>query len=124
MSFQWEYYIELAEKLEQESTAFADPEACQRSAISRAYYGAFGLAREIAAREGVGLSFRADDHRILKQHFRQSTHKTRRQIGLSLDRLRRLRNIADYDLSFPKLAKEVKKALLKAREIEQQLQNI
>ncbi|RMG63546.1 MAG: DNA-binding protein [Calditrichaeota bacterium] len=98
MSFQWEHYIELAERLNQESATFAETEACQRSAISRAYYEAFGLAREVAVLEGLTLTKKAEDHKNVEQHYRKSTRKSRQQIGLELNRLRRLRSKADYDL--------------------------
>lgn len=124
MSFQWKNYIELAERLHQESTTFAETEACQRSAISRAYYGAFGLAREVAVKEGLTLTYKAEDHKNVEKHFRRSSRKSRRQIGIELNRLRRIRNKADYADSITALEKETQKSLIRARHIETDLKKI
>lgn len=118
MSFQWKTYIDFAERLHQESETFAETEACQRSAISRAYYGAFGLARKVAVNEGLTLTHKGEDHKNVEQHFRRSSQKLRKQIGIELNRLRRLRNKADYDELIPKLPKETTKAVILARKIE------
>ncbi len=124
MRFQWETFINLAERLHQESESFVETEAYQRSAISRAYYGAFGLAREIAVREGLSLTFTGEDHKNVEQHFRGNSQKFRKQIGIELNRLRRLRNKADSAESISGLPKETRKALVQARNIESNLKKL
>ncbi len=124
MSFQWKTYIDLAERLHQESETFAETEACQRSAISRAYYGAFGLAREPSVKEGLALTHTGEDHKNVEQHFRRSSQKFRKQIGIELSRLKRLRNKADYDDLIPRLPKETIKAVTLARKIEINLEGL
>lgn len=122
MSFDWTLYIDLAQALVRQADGFADKEACLRSAISRAYYGAFGLARETAVlRHQFQLQHTAQDHANLIRHFRQSSFKAIKQIGVNLDRLRRVRNRADYENQFRDLEKQSWLALQRAQQIKRDL---
>jgi len=122
MNFDWTHYIRLAESLEREAGKLADWESCLRSAISRAYYGAFGRAKEVAvAYDGLTLTRTPQDHRRIIRHFRGSPHRIRRRIGVALDRLRRARNQADYDDQFSGLQHETSLSLQRARQIEHDL---
>jgi len=70
MSFDWAHYIRLAETLKREAGNLAERESCLRSAISRAYYSAFGLAREIAVTcDKLALTGTAKDHGVVIDHF-------------------------------------------------------
>ncbi|NOX63716.1 MAG: hypothetical protein GXP42_17465 [Chloroflexi bacterium] len=125
MSFDWTNYIRLAEALEREAGLFSDEEACLRSAISRAYYGAFGLARDVAvSQDGLILSRSPKDHVRVIAHFRRSSQKTRRRIGLDLDRLRRVRNRADYEALLLKPKQTTATALRRAQGIERELDRL
>ncbi len=99
MPFEWKKLVDLARQLEQQATAVADAEPVQRSAVSRAYFGAYCHARNFAqaflrfaARED------ADDHGRLRAHL-----KNRRRQGDAkrLERLRQWRNDADYRNDLP-----------------------
>ena len=119
MNFDWAHYITLAEELEREAGKLADRDSCLRTAISRAYYGAFGLARRVAiTQDDLTLTRGPQVHREVISHFRNSSHRIRRQIGLDLDRLRRVRNQADYDDRFPNLRQATSISLWRARQIE------
>ena len=53
MAFDWTEYLTLAQELVQR-----EEEACLRSAISRAYYAAFGKARERLEQEAITRKMR------------------------------------------------------------------
>jgi len=73
MSFDWSEYLNLANKLVQAKSTPSADEACQRTAISRAYYAAYCLVRNLARDRGwVTLIGGARDHAIVKNHFKNS----------------------------------------------------
>jgi hypothetical protein len=83
--------VTLAEQLAQ-----GDSEAAHRSAISRAYYGVYRVARDTypnpqryAQSEG--------SHQALVSALKQSGERVKYGIGVQLDNLRRERTVADYD---------------------------
>ncbi len=121
MSFDWAQYIVLAETLYRSAETSAEREACLRSAISRAYYGAYGLAREVAAMGGAQLKGSYKDHGIVTAYFSNSSQPSYRQISLELRRLRRARNQADYDDLYQDLDRQTQIALRRARYIERLL---
>lgn len=90
MAFSWEDYITLAEHL----NAGNPSEAQMRSAISRAYYGAFCLCRK---QKGLSTDRRADIHNRIISLYKSSGDRTEYSIGHFLDGLRKKRNDADYD---------------------------
>ena len=88
----WRDFLVLASRL-----AAATTEADWRTAVSRAYYAAFHIARRLF----VDLRFtvpRADRaHQYLVFRLSNSGQGVVEQAGRDLDTLRRLRNRADYD---------------------------
>ncbi len=88
----WRDFLLLANQL-----AAATTEADWRTAVSRAYYAAFHVARRLAA----DLKFtvpRADRaHQYLVFRLSNSSESAVEQAGRDLDTLRRLRNRAYYD---------------------------
>ena len=87
-------FLKIADEL-----ALRPDEASHRTAISRAYYGAFLLTRErllliIPALVKYRLS--PEIHRALVVELRR---RGRRDIADRLRELRRMRNISDYDIS-------------------------
>ena len=48
MSFDWSEYLNLAKKLIRAGSTLSANEACQRTAISRAYYAVYCQARNLA----------------------------------------------------------------------------
>ena len=97
MSFAWDDYLRVAEALVQQRATFAPEEACCRAAISRAYYAAYGAARNHARDgEGLVLAQTGDDHRRVLGHYRRATDAAHQEVGELLFRLRRHRTQADY----------------------------
>lgn len=95
MPFDWTAFVELARTLEQQASAATTPEAWLRTALSRAYYGAFGHARNYARNWlKYAPAGTEEDHRRLRNHF---WNKKRQNVARSLDQLRRWRNWGDYD---------------------------
>ncbi|MCS6889062.1 MAG: hypothetical protein NZQ09_12715 [Chloroflexus sp.] len=95
MAFDWREYLALAKELAGDASASYSVEAARRAAISRAYYGAFCFARNVAqAKEGFIPSGSADDHRYLRDHFQKHG---RLAVASQLNRLRQWRNNCDYE---------------------------
>jgi len=97
MSFDWAEYLCLAKHLRYRATQKDGGEADLRSAISRAYYAAFCIAKNHLASEGHDIPKR-DTHKYVADQFKWDCE--RRGIGLELDRLRGYRQKADYDNVF------------------------
>lgn len=89
--FDWKRYLNLAEALLIQGT-----EDYFRCAISRAYYAAFGSARNKA-----GISYSSNQgpeiHEEVRAAFRAKGTRAARSIAELLLDLRRQRNTADYD---------------------------
>lgn len=89
MSFDWKYYVYLAEDL-----LNRPEESCYRSSISRAYYGVFCLARNKKGYKGyTGTNI----HWQVINEYKNSSDKNEQEIGRILDKLRKSRNDADYE---------------------------
>jgi uncharacterized protein (UPF0332 family) len=99
MTFDWTKYLILAKELSER----ANDEASLRSAISRAYYAAFCTARNRLLQEGEEIPRTGEAHNLVWEKYRESAHRGRKKIGVIGDRLRRSRNIADYEDEFPNL---------------------
>jgi uncharacterized protein (UPF0332 family) len=78
--------------------AAAGSEAERRTAISRAYYAAFHVARRLL--EGLGFTPPVDEHahKYLAWRLSNSGDPLVMRAGSQIDILRGLRNRADYDL--------------------------
>ena len=104
MSFDWTEYLHLAQELAGQPTAPSSEEAQLRSSISRACYALFCKARN-HLRDVEQHRIPPDNlaHHYVQTRFRNSRSKRRREIGRNLNRLRALRNQADYDDAVPAL---------------------
>jgi hypothetical protein len=92
MSFDWREYLKLAQFLQtQISSSNHSPgfvEACQRAAISRAYYAAFCTARNYARyQENAEFRRNRDIHWAVIEYFEQHPKEDMRKIGANLQRL-------------------------------------
>lgn len=74
-------------------------EASKRSAISRAYYGVFHLARELIESCGVKVARSAEGHGVVLRCLQNCGMEKLARAGSMLDSLRSIRNKADYDLA-------------------------
>jgi hypothetical protein len=76
------------------------PEAERRSAISRAYYGAFHLGCELVRACGIVLPTKTpDSHEKMPWCLQQSRDAGLAATAAKLASLRQMRNLADYDLA-------------------------
>ena len=87
-------YLELAREI-----VLGGTERHWRGASGRAYYGLMLECRDALFRWGIPLPPRENVHSFTRLRCSYAAHPDLRQIGDALDRLGRLRNRADYDLS-------------------------
>ena len=127
MKFDWEEYFNLAQEL-----AGTNEEAKLRSAVSRAYYSAFCLARNYLRdiqqdpRLSRNKTYDINDHQYVAEEFihNQSKSQTMIEIGKDLTRLRKMRNKADYEDTMFNLQREARNALVLAENIISALSNL
>jgi len=120
MKFDWSEYFYLAKELAETSE-----EAELRSAVSRAYYSAFCLARNYwrdiqqDPRLWRHKTYDINAHQYVAEKFiyNQSKSQTMIEIGKDLSRLRKMRNKADYEDTIFNLKKEARTALMLAQNI-------
>lgn len=94
MAFDWKTFVDLSRQLHSQAPTAPNAEALVRSAVSRAYYGAYRHACN-HARDFLGFEPRddQDDHGRLRAHLKG---KRRGGDSARLDRLRQWRNACDY----------------------------
>ena len=98
MSYDWTEFLTLAETLQSDPDSLGLREASLRSAISRAYYATFCIARNFGRDRGEFTpTGTGRDHTLVRTHFELSSNRTRRKIGVDINRMRDNRNTADYD---------------------------
>ena len=125
MRFDWSEYLNLAQELAAtNSESSANREAKLRSAISRAYYSTFCLARNyLRDIEKDPILFRknraTNEHKYVAEAFicHLSKNKNMVKIGENLSRLRDLRNNADYEDTMFNLPTQATTALKLAENI-------
>lgn len=129
MTFDWSQYLKLAQELAGQSVTAAAQEARLRSAISRAYYAAFCLARDHLRdkekhpeKHPVPTNGRA--HAYVRNQFRNSSDRARKKLGHNLGRLHKDRKRADYDDSVPDLKKTTTSDIILAQRVLNALANL
>jgi hypothetical protein len=99
MPFDWNAFVALARDFQQQALRADNSEAFLRSAVSRAYFGAFGHASNYAKQF---LQFQArqavEDHGRLREHLKR---KRRKADSDRLEQLRQWRNEADCSNDLP-----------------------
>jgi uncharacterized protein (UPF0332 family) len=80
----------------------SDAEASQRSAVSRAYYGAFHAARQLLVDAGLSVPPTGEAHRKIQLCLKESRDDIGKEAANDLEALRVYRNAADYDLRDPR----------------------
>ncbi|MEG4577044.1 HEPN domain-containing protein [Microcoleus sp. N3A4] len=127
MKFDWEEYFNLAKEL-----AGTTEEAKLRSAVSRAYYSVFCLARNYLRdiqqdpRLSRNKTYDINDHQYVAEEFihNQSKSQPMIEIGKDLTRLRKMRNKADYEDTMFNLQREARTGLMLAENIISALSNL
>lgn len=136
--FEWSRYIKLAQNLDMQAGDVEDPqdqEALFRAAISRAYYGAFCLARNRLKVEANVVAkclrgHRSDavclgDHGCVANYYGMSPDSTWQMIGQNLRNMMSNRKMADYeDRSRLRLSDISRTQVWAAQDTERALQNI
>jgi uncharacterized protein (UPF0332 family) len=93
MPFDWQDYFSLASTLNNQEPGTLLEAKC-RSAVSRAYYAAFCLAREKAVSKGdFHPTYTGDDHGLIVMYYK---NKSEPGIVSKLQSLRLWRNNCDY----------------------------
>jgi hypothetical protein len=113
--FDWLEYLDVADLLLTHPS-----EGFWRSATSRAYYGVYCRLREIVERRIGRRLTGPESHREVMNHLRQDRRSTVSRMGQRLDRLRRERNVADYEPA-PFTLDRADKSLIMARQIRDSL---
>jgi hypothetical protein len=113
----WQDYVGLSRSL-----AGRGIEASERSAVSRAYYGAFNLSRRWLETNVTSIDNRGAHERVWKTFLTagRADAETRRKwerVGVLGNSLRALRNLADYADDVPDLDRETLTALDAAEQI-------
>lgn len=93
MSYDWREFLTLAQYLNDKSANNEVPEACYRTAASRAYYATFHSC-VVWAKEQTGYS--GYGHEAIQRYYSVSQDPNERDIGKNLGRMLGNRNSADY----------------------------
>ncbi|MEW6232327.1 MAG: HEPN domain-containing protein [Chloroflexota bacterium] len=116
MSFLWADYLNVARHLTEHSDASDYSEACLRSAISRAYYGALNTARNLLRDHwGIEVPETAEIHQFVPRWFMDEEDLDCKEIGTLLDRLRDRRRKADYSDEITKTSSLAKRSIADAQ---------
>lgn len=122
MAFDWGGYLRLGRTLSNDCATDGDgnsKEAKRRSAISRAYYSAFHVAKKyLDERYGIKTGTHGFVWATLQERERNEDEK---DAGRDGDRLYRVRRRADYEDIYKDPEKDTKLALEQARNICQKL---
>jgi len=110
----WHGYLDLADDL---LSIRLQDEAAQRSALSRAYYGAFGVAREyLLIKRGVAVAA-FNVHYHVWTVFAQAPRGIEQWIAQEGNRLKRRRDLADYETNYATLAADAQRWVARARRL-------
>jgi len=123
MSFDWSLYIKLAEELITYAQTGKLEEASLRSAISRAYYGVFCIARNFLRSKGEIIP-KVDTHKFVREHYEGSSDERERKIGENLARLWKNRKDSDYEDTADIDTKKAKTAIILAKRVLESLKQI
>jgi hypothetical protein len=108
--FDWPDYLTLADELAKRSE-----ECCLRTAISRAYYYVYHLARKRVTDNGFIIIRGGDTHKQVWEKFSGSPDWDCKKLCELAKRLHDKRKQADYDMPYPKIEGEFPEVLNLAR---------
>jgi uncharacterized protein (UPF0332 family) len=100
--FNWSEYHSLARELVTRSSN----ESCLRTAVSRAYYYVFHLARQRLLDNQFLFLEKQDSHKQVWEKYTGSPDYDCRKLAEIAKRLKEKREAADYEVYFPQLAKD------------------
>jgi uncharacterized protein (UPF0332 family) len=102
--------------LAQRLTSVGD-EACDRAAISRAYYAAFNVASQRLTIDQIPTVKAKGSHQQVWRTYKWHGDATRRQIAIDGERLKTRRVRADYRNQISKASQEAQRAVADARRL-------
>ena len=108
--FDWPDFLKLADELSARSE-----ESCLRTAIGRAYYYAYHLARQRVLDNGFIIMRGGDSHKQVWEKFGNSPEPACKKLYGLATRLKDKRQQADYDKHYPRIQDEFPAILELAR---------
>lgn len=96
--FDWIEFQKLAREL-----ASRPEESCLRTAVGRAYYFAFHLARRRVIENGFPITPREDSHRQVREKYSSSPGLESKKLAEIAKRLKEKRQRADYEEHYPRI---------------------
>jgi uncharacterized protein (UPF0332 family) len=127
MSFRWARLQKIAVELSKSATS----EAHVRSAINRAYYAAYGEARDFVVARGYSWNRRGASHQRVWNYLKQRTGAKQswerpawKAIGDAGDALKQRRMLADYDSDTAPTLAEARHAIAQAASIIKRLSGL
>ena len=90
-------FVGLAKSLAMSKPGDGWDEAKYRTAVGRAYFATFLLARTVAKSKGAPISSNGNAHREVPAYFETRTDDASKKVALSLKTLKRARTQCDYD---------------------------
>jgi uncharacterized protein (UPF0332 family) len=115
-AFEWEKLIEVAEHL-----AGHNEESYLRTAINRAYYYIFHLARKRLVDNRFYFSEGGDSHKQVWEKFTDSPDAHCKRLAATGNLLKDKRVTADYKAYYPRIEEDTQILIHKAKEFAQQL---
>lgn len=109
--FDWSGFLDLADELVDRS----GDEVAERTAINRAYYAAYGSARDYLIRGGTSIPSMGRAHVLVWDQFHAVPDPIHRRIADRGRNLRKRRGWADYDAVVPNLSPQARLAVAMAR---------
>jgi uncharacterized protein (UPF0332 family) len=115
VSFDWTDYLVVANKLVKMAADLELAEGYYRTAISRAYFAAFNIAKQALPQQISDRCPRdADAHEYVKRAYANGTSREQQIVSDNLDRLRIARNLADYRTAWTGARNQCAAELVKA----------
>ncbi len=115
-SFDWSQLIKVADEL-----AKRTEEPYLRTAVGRAYYYAFHLARKRLTDNQFSMGQGGDSHRLIWEKFEGSPDPRCQRLGVAAKFLKERRQRADYEANYPRIEEEVALVIERARKFAQDL---
>ncbi len=117
--FDWPAFLKLAEEL-----ALRPQESCRRTAISRAYYFIYHLARQRVEANGFVLVAGGDSHKQVWEKYSASPDFQCKKLGELARHIKLRRQRADYEPHFARVEEETGMILIMARDFAERLKRL
>lgn len=119
-AYDWSNFLDVADAL----LADIGGEGAERTAISRAYYGSYGMACAHARAKNLVLARKGSDHATIWNWFEAQPSVAHARIAQAGRRLKRWRTQADYDDGLQDVSTKAVMAVETARLLLRELENL